>query len=90
MRKTESKESEESFYACSAQECTGLIPALPRDREEQESFPAGSRGYTPQRFKKLICKNPLRAGRYLRLPAGDFFVNRQGSLRYRPLPRGQI
>ena len=38
MRKTESKESEESFYACSAQECTGLIPALPRDREEQEAY----------------------------------------------------
>lgn len=38
MRKMESKESEESFYACSAQECTGLIPALPRDREEQEAY----------------------------------------------------
>ena len=38
MRKTESKESEESFYACSAQECTGLIPALPRDRKEQEAY----------------------------------------------------
>ena len=38
MRKTESKESEESFYACSAQECNWLIPALPRDREEQEAY----------------------------------------------------
>ena len=38
MRKMESKESEKSFYACSAQECTGLIPALPRDREEQEAY----------------------------------------------------
>ena len=30
--------AEKSFYACSAQDCTGLIPSLPRDGGELEAY----------------------------------------------------
>lgn len=32
------KDQEDSFYACSARECTGLIPALPKDGAELEAY----------------------------------------------------
>lgn len=32
------EETEKSFYACSAQDCTGLIPSLPRDGGELEAY----------------------------------------------------
>ena len=40
-RKEKGKEqsrTEESFYACSAQDCTGLIPSLPQDGAELEAY----------------------------------------------------
>ena len=38
-KKTDYRENtEESFYACSAQDCTGLIPSLPRNGEELEAY----------------------------------------------------
>ncbi|HIV25149.1 MAG TPA: hypothetical protein IAB71_05085 [Candidatus Scatomonas pullistercoris] len=37
-KKKNCPDQEDSFYACSARECTGLIPALPKDGAELEAY----------------------------------------------------
>ncbi len=37
-KKKNCPDQEDSFYACSARECTGLIPSLPKDGAELEAY----------------------------------------------------